>query len=89
MRLTTRLLQSCRITFFSRQSCGLCNQAREVLSDVWDARPFEFKEVDIMKPEAKGWLDLYDFDVPVVSFPSDLKLSFPIHLKLSSISDPY
>lgn len=60
-----------------------------MLSGVWDARPFEFKEVDIMKPEAKGWLDLYDFDVPVVSSQSDLKLSFPIQLRLSSISDPY
>lgn len=67
MRVTGRLLQSCRITFFSRKTCGLCDQARSVLSDVWDARPFQFNEVDIMKPEAKGWRDLYDFDVPVVS----------------------
>ncbi|KAH6619797.1 hypothetical protein B0J18DRAFT_254147 [Chaetomium sp. MPI-SDFR-AT-0129] len=66
MRPTSRLLQSCRITFFSRQGCGLCTQARSVLSDVWDKRPFAFKEVDIVKPESKGWRDLYDFDVPVI-----------------------
>lgn len=67
MRLTSRLLQSCRITLFTRETCGLCTQAKSVLSDVWDTRPFQYKEVDIMKPEAKGWRDIYDFDVPVVS----------------------
>ncbi|KAB5551359.1 hypothetical protein GE09DRAFT_170161 [Coniochaeta sp. 2T2.1] len=66
MRLTTRLLQSVRITLFTRETCGLCTQAKSVLSDVWDARPFQFKEVDIMKPEAKPWRDMYDFDVPVI-----------------------
>ena len=67
MRVSRRLLQSCRITFFTRTGCGLCTQARSVLSDVWDRQPFAFKEVDIVKPEAKKWRDLYDFDVPVVS----------------------
>ena len=37
------------------------------MSDVWDKQPFAFEEVDIVKPEAKKWRDLYDFDVPVVS----------------------
>lgn len=70
MRVTSRLLQQqCRITFFTRKHCGLCIAARSVLSDVWDARPFAFKEVDIVKPESQDWKDLYDFDVPVVSFP--------------------
>lgn len=70
MRVTSRLLQQqCRITFFTRKHCGLCIAARSVLSDVWDARPFAFKEVDIVKPESQDWKDLYDFDVPVVCFP--------------------
>lgn len=38
---------------------------------MWDTRPFVFKEVDIMKPGQKGWQDIYEFDVPVVS------LTFP------------
>lgn len=37
-----------------------------MLSDVWDTRPFVFKEIDIVKQDAKGWRDLYDLDVPVV-----------------------
>lgn len=60
-----------------------------MLSNVWDARPFEFKEVDIMKPEAKGWLDLYDFDVPVVSYQLKLICAFETieaEFKIRSIS---
>ncbi|KAL2017552.1 hypothetical protein VTK56DRAFT_1986 [Thermocarpiscus australiensis] len=66
MRVTSRVLQSCRITLFTREHCGLCSQARSVLSNVWDRRPFVFREVDIIKPESKGWRDLYEFDVPVI-----------------------
>lgn len=66
MRVTSRLMQQCRITLFTRKNCGLCDAARSVLSDVWDTRPFAFKEVDIVKPETQSWKDLYDFDVPVV-----------------------
>ncbi|KAI8965584.1 hypothetical protein F5Y11DRAFT_344460 [Daldinia sp. FL1419] len=67
MRVTGRLFQACRITLFTRENCGLCTQARSVLSDVWDSRPFEFKEIDIIKSEFKPpWRDLYEFDVPVI-----------------------
>lgn len=67
MRATTRLLQlPCRVTLFTREHCGLCVAARSVLSEVWDSRPFVYKEVDIVKPAAQPWRDLYDFDVPVV-----------------------
>lgn len=65
MRATSRLL-GCRITLFTRKDCGLCDAARFVLSNVQHTRPFMIKVVDIMKPEAKPWRDLYDFDVPVV-----------------------
>lgn len=73
MFATRRLLQSCRITLFTRETCGLCTQAKGVLSDVWDKRPFAYTEVniDLPKPESSKWRDLYDFDVPVVyTFPS-------------------
>lgn len=68
MHATTRLLQhACRITLFTRETCGLCTQAKSVLSDVWDRRPFEYKEIDIIKSEQiPRWRDLYEFDVPVV-----------------------
>ncbi|KAI1776638.1 hypothetical protein F4818DRAFT_440037 [Hypoxylon cercidicola] len=67
MRATSRLLQACRITLFTRENCGLCTEARSVLSDVWDTRPFQFKEIDIIKYDSKHrWRDLYEFDVPVI-----------------------
>ncbi|KAI1166609.1 hypothetical protein F5B18DRAFT_648673 [Nemania serpens] len=67
MRPTPRLFQACRITLFTRQNCGLCSDARSVLSDVWDTRPFQFKEVDIVSSETgPRWRELYDFDVPVI-----------------------
>lgn len=67
MFVTRRLLHACRITLFSRDDCGLCTQAKGVLSDVWDKRPFDYKEVNLAKPEFKHWKNLYDFDIPVVS----------------------
>ncbi|KAI1077068.1 hypothetical protein F5B20DRAFT_280893 [Whalleya microplaca] len=68
MQATRRLLQyACRITLFTRENCGLCTEAKTVLSDVWDSRPFQFKEVDIIKSDSKpSWRDLYEFDVPVI-----------------------
>ncbi|KYK55409.1 glutaredoxin domain-containing protein [Drechmeria coniospora] len=66
MFASRRLLQACRITLFSRENCGLCTQAKAVLSDVWDKRPFVFKEVDLARPEFKSWKELYDFDIPVI-----------------------
>ncbi|KAL1878738.1 hypothetical protein Daus18300_002014 [Diaporthe australafricana] len=67
MRATNKLLQlTCRITLFTRENCGLCVSARSVLSDVWDSRPFVYKEIDIVKPAAQNWKELYDVDVPVI-----------------------
>ncbi|KAK1253700.1 hypothetical protein MKX07_001777 [Trichoderma sp. CBMAI-0711] len=66
MFATRRLLQACRITLFSRDDCGLCTQAKGVLSNVWDKRPFLYTEVNLAKEESKHWRNLYDFDIPVV-----------------------
>ncbi|KAI0136344.1 hypothetical protein BJ170DRAFT_7379 [Xylariales sp. AK1849] len=68
MRATSRLLQhASRITLFTRENCELCTQARSVLSDVWDQRPFVFKEIDIIESKSiPRWRDLYEFDVPVI-----------------------
>lgn len=75
MFATRRLLQSCRITFFTRETCGLCKQAKGVLSDVWDKRPFAYTEVnvDAPQPESKAWRALYDYDVPVVCWNYSLR----------------
>jgi hypothetical protein len=36
------------------------------LSNVWDSRPFIYKEIDVMTLDGKKWRDLYEFDTPVV-----------------------
>jgi len=48
-------------------NCSLCTNAKQTLSNVWDVRPFHYTEIDVMKPDAKKWRDLYEFDTPVVS----------------------
>ncbi|KAI0151862.1 hypothetical protein GGR57DRAFT_174188 [Xylariaceae sp. FL1272] len=66
-RPTARLFHACKITLFTRENCGLCTEARSVLSHVWDQRPFHFEEIDIVKSEnGPKWRDLYEFDVPVI-----------------------
>jgi glutaredoxin len=66
MRSSIRLLQACRITLFTRVNCSLCTDAKDVLSTVWDARRFAYREVDVMKPDQNEWRNLYEFDTPVV-----------------------
>lgn len=67
MRRSFSLLQlSHRITLFTRANCGLCDNAKMVLSKVWDKRPFDYKEVDVMAAGQKEWKDVYEFDTPVV-----------------------
>ncbi|RDL41976.1 Glutaredoxin-like protein [Venustampulla echinocandica] len=71
MRPSSRLLQhACRITLFTRENCSLCTNAKSTLSAVWDKRPFDYKEINVMKPGANGWKDLYEFDTPVIHVSS-------------------
>lgn len=85
---SVRLLQhACRITLFTRANCSLCTNARQTLSAVWDARPFEYKEIDVMKPEGKSWRDLYEFDTPVASsLPTHVAREFSTNLLQIHIS---
>lgn len=67
MRAASRLLQhSLRLTFFTHEHCTLCKPVKDVMSTVWDRRPFEYEEIDILAPENNKWKQLYEFDIPVV-----------------------
>lgn len=66
MKPTFVLRHASRITLFTRANCGLCDNARLVLSKVWDKRPFHYEEVDVMARGHEKWKDVYEFDVPVV-----------------------
>ena len=58
---------ACRITLFTRSNCKLCSDAKEVLSNVWDKRPFEYDEINVMEHSDQKWKNMYEFDTPVVS----------------------
>lgn len=67
MRPTVVLLQqTLRLTFFTRPNCGLCVEAKDVVSKVWKRRPFEYDEVNVMADKQEKWKKLYEFDTPVV-----------------------
>ena len=63
------LLQACRITFFTRQNCSLCTNAKNTLADVYGKRRFEYQEIDVMSAGQGKWKDVYEFDTPVVCSP--------------------
>jgi hypothetical protein len=54
------------MTLFIRQNCSLCTDAKDVMSKVWDRRPFEYTEIDVMAANQTKWKNLYEFDTPVV-----------------------
>ncbi|KAI8941374.1 hypothetical protein NX059_002598 [Plenodomus lindquistii] len=64
-RATSRL-RDCRITFFTRSPCGLCDTAKVVVQNVKAQRPFEYKEINVMDPGHGKWKDAYEFDTPVI-----------------------
>ena len=66
-RATSRLSR-CRITFFTRKPCGLCDAAKAVVEGLNAKRPFDYREINVMESGQEKWRDLYEFDTPVVSF---------------------
>jgi glutaredoxin len=67
----TSLLRDCRITFFTRSPCGLCDTAKAVVQNVKAKRQFEYEEINVMEPGQEKWKSAYEFDTPVVS-PRDI-----------------
>jgi len=65
LRATCRL-RDCRITFFTRSPCGLCDTAKAVVQRVQATRPFELREINVMDPGQEKWRGVYEFDTPVV-----------------------
>ncbi|KAF2638163.1 glutaredoxin 2 [Massarina eburnea CBS 473.64] len=64
-RPSSRLLQ-CRVTFFTRSPCSLCDAAKAVVQSVKAKRDFEYKEINVMDPGQEQWKDVYEFDTPVI-----------------------
>ncbi len=70
-RAATTAIPPIRITYFTRDGCQLCVNAKETLAKVWERKPFDYKEINVMKPDQVVWRNVYEFDTPVVSWSSD------------------
>jgi hypothetical protein len=70
-RVTSRLLE-CRITFFTRSPCSLCDNAKAVVQKVKTKRPLLYEEINVMDPSQEKWKGMYEFDTPVVSLGADI-----------------
>lgn len=60
-----------RLTFFTKETCQLCTNAKEVLKRTLENpsvknEPIDLEEIDIMKPGNSKWFDVYCYDVPVL-----------------------
>ncbi|TKX23998.1 hypothetical protein C1H76_3936 [Elsinoe australis] len=67
MRATFILRQYvCRVTLFTRENCSLCDDAKQVLKKVWERRPYEYDEVNVMAAAKEKWKAVYEFDTPVI-----------------------
>ncbi|KAI4660278.1 uncharacterized protein J4E78_004979 [Alternaria triticimaculans] len=64
-RATSRLL-ACRVTFFTRTPCGLCDTAKAVVQSVRAKRPFDYDEINVMDAGQEKWKSAYEFDTPVI-----------------------
>ncbi|KAI4708273.1 hypothetical protein J4E89_006895 [Alternaria sp. Ai002NY15] len=64
-RATSRLL-ACRVTFFTRTPCGLCDTAKAVVQNVKAKRPFDYEEINVMDAGQEKWKSAYEFDTPVI-----------------------
>jgi hypothetical protein len=83
-RATSRLLD-CRITFFTRSPCGLCDTAKAVVQNVNKTRPLQYKEINVMEQGQEKWKEVYEFDTPVVSLLSSVLTAE----YLSGLPDPH
>lgn len=64
------------LTFFTKETCMLCTNARGILFETLKNEELKNKKIDlniidIMKPENSKWFDVYCYDVPVLHVDRD------------------
>lgn len=57
---------ACKITFFTKPDCTLCDGAMYVIKRVRTTVAFEIESVDITAPGNERWFEAYRHDIPVV-----------------------
>ncbi|KAG7374953.1 glutaredoxin-like domain DUF836 containing protein [Nitzschia inconspicua] len=54
------------ITLYTKESCTLCDKAKDVLLAIKDQHPHSLQQVDITDREHREWWDRYKYDIPVL-----------------------
>lgn len=71
------LQRSTRIILFTRANCTLCDESKLVLSTVWNKKPVDYHETNVMARGQRQWKDLYKFDTPVLRLPGSPRTVLP------------
>lgn len=82
-QLSSSLISRNSLTFFTKETCQLCTNAKEILGKTLSNPSLKNKKVDlevidIMKPENSKWFDVYCFDVPVLHIMKNEEQKKPI-----------
>lgn len=72
----SRLNQALSLTFFTKETCKLCTDAKEILhktleDDTNKNKDIKLTTIDIMDPKNQKWFDIYCYDVPVLHVNRD------------------
>lgn len=73
---TSTTLRRTAVTFFTKETCQLCTNAKGVLQIALESKEINKPEidlqvVDIMDPANQKWFDVYCYDVPVLHIQRD------------------
>lgn len=63
--VTTAAKKATTVTVYSSKNCGLCVEAKEVISKVQEKIPFTLIEEDIYSKGNEKWRQIYKYDIPV------------------------
>lgn len=70
-RFYSTQLKPISLTFFTKETCKLCTDAKEILhttlkDDQINDIKIDLTTIDITDPENQKWFDVYCYDVPVL-----------------------
>lgn len=80
---STSVIKRASLTFFTKETCQLCTNAKEILGKTLQSpelkdKKIDLEVIDIMKPENSKWFDVYCYDVPVLHIMKNEQQKKPI-----------
>lgn len=77
MQISKILLKS--VTMYTRPHCALCEKAKHNILRASEKVAFDYREVDITKPENVKYLKKYWMDIPVVHIDNGMHVEEVVH----------